>query len=224
MTVAAPASPARVEAPGPPPLVLWPTAPGSRRHGPQRASRAATRDACRARGVRRQEVTCDGPYGYRDRLGEAWVDPQVGRLVVVEHDVEPTAGQLRQILDCDHPACFRTYRMRAGPGEDPASQIWIHRHLESWPAGARWVGDTALVSSVGPGPVWRPGQLADVEVDGCWPLGFAAFSREARALLPPAFWALPQSWRALDTRLTFVLSRAGVLGHLHGSVTHPQRR
>ncbi len=216
-------------------VVLHPVAagPGALR-GPQRAVRQHLRAVTRTLGLRLVLAPCRGRYGYRDQLAAVWPGPH--RLLIVEQDVVPTLGQLRRLAACPQPCCAHTYLLPARTVG--ARRVWGHRHLTRWNPAARWANDTALVTLAAAGATaaeratgqagdWREGDPADRWVSGCWVLGAAAYGPAVRALVPPAFWAIPHAWEALDTRLSWLLSRTldpGCAGrevcHLHGPVEH----
>jgi hypothetical protein len=59
-----------------------------------------------AEGVEHEEHVCEGPRGYGRMVAEAWGD---GGFVLVEHDVVPWVGAIRQLEDCAQDWCGFRY-------------------------------------------------------------------------------------------------------------------
>lgn len=72
---------------------------------------AAVRPGCTAHralcaeGVPHDEHLCEGPLGYAGMVADAWRDG----FVLVEHDVVPWVGAVRQLWDCPGDWCAFRY-------------------------------------------------------------------------------------------------------------------
>lgn len=66
---------------------------------------AAHRALC-AEGVEHEEHVCDGPTGYAALVADAW---RQGGFVLVEHDVVPWVGAIRQLEECEGDWCGFRY-------------------------------------------------------------------------------------------------------------------
>lgn len=58
-----------------------------------------------AEGVAHEEHVCAGPFGYAALVAGAWRDG----FVLVEHDVVPWVGAVRELLECDGDWCGFRY-------------------------------------------------------------------------------------------------------------------
>lgn len=64
------------------------------------------RRALLAEGVEHEEHVCEGPRGYGELVADAWRD---GGFVLVEHDVVPWVGAIRQLEECAGDWCAFRY-------------------------------------------------------------------------------------------------------------------
>ena|SRR5687767_14058969 len=87
---------------------------------------AAVRENCPAHlaltmeGVEHEVVMCEGDLGYGEQLARLWHEGK--GFVLVEHDIVPWPGAMKQIVDCDFQWCSYPYPLNERNG-DPLGHL-----------------------------------------------------------------------------------------------------
>lgn len=176
-----------------------------------RPTQAALTQLSAAWPVRRVPVGEDARY--ESVIRDVWGHEDV---IIVEHDVVPTAAMIAALAACAWPWCAQAYTLHPNP-----SHAALIPQLDA--IGPLW-------RSTGPGrrllalqaPVWPHRNGPDDDPNFCghgdrWAdrvgLGLTKFTAAACRAIPPDWPS--GSWRDLDTRLSHWLASAGVRWHLH---------
>lgn len=166
-------------------MLMWPFPIGTRAQD-QAASLVSLSHAWAGRW---RAYPCVGAHDYSLGVKQYWPKSVAHSLIIVEHDMLPTARALNELVECSEPICIVAYRLRSKDAQQ------AHRVLD--PDGEeesiighkryRWIGQGDTHADL-----WG---LGCVRVRGTepWPLGNH-----------------PAEWHMLDTVLSYKLGPAHV--------------